>query len=188
MMENVREMFDSFARVFSYPGEEYTRHVAVCKNLCEEVRFNNDEVRKTLLAELDRFNVAINSLPIGELEELYTRTFDINPVSSLEVGWHLYGETYERGAFLVQMRDLLRRCSIEESSELPDHLTHTLLAVGRMEDEEAAAYISKRLLKAIDKMLEGFAGKENPYEHMLLATKLLLTETCKYTPQQEVKS
>jgi len=187
-MENVKEIFDSITRVFSYPGEEYMRNVARCSDLCAAARFDSDEVGKTVVARLDSFNVAIDGLSIGELEELYTRTFDINPVSSLEVGWHLHGETYERGAFLVQMRDLLRRCSIEESSELPDHLTHTLLAVGRMEKEEGSAFISSHLLKAINKMLEGFAGKENPYEHMLIATKLLLTETCMQTPQQEVKS
>jgi len=187
-MEHVKEIFDSIARVFSYPGEEYMRNVARCRELCTASRFENDEVGRTVLARLDSFNVAIDGLSIGELEELYTRTFDINPVGSLEVGWHLHGETYERGAFLVQMRDLLRRCSIEESSELPDHLTHTLLAVGRMGKEEGSAFISSRLLKAIDKMLEGFVGKGNPYEHMLTATKLLLTETCMQTPQQEVKS
>ena len=187
-MENVREIFDSIARVLSYPGEEYMRNVAQCRNLCSASRFDSNEVGRTVLAKLDSFKVAIDGLSVGELEELYTRTFDINPVSSLEVGWHLHGETYERGAFLVQMRDILRQCSIEESSELPDHLTHTLLVVGRMEKEEGSAFISSRLLKAIDKMLEGFAGKENPYELMLTVVKLLLTETCKQTSQQEVKS
>lgn len=187
-MENVKDILDSIAGVFSYPGEEYRRNVARCRDLCAASRFDSDEVGRIVLAKLETFHVAIDGFSLGELEELYTRTFDINPVSSLEVGWHLHGETYERGAFLVQMRDLLRRCRIEESSELPDHLTHTLLAVGRMRQEECSAFISSRLLKAIDKMLEGFAGKENPYEHMLAATKLLLTETCMETPQQEVKS
>ena len=187
-MENVREIFDSIARVLSYPGEEYMRNVAQCRNLCAASRFDSIEVGRTVLAKLDGFNTAISGLSAGGLEELYTHTFDINPVSSLEVGWHLYGETYERGAFLVQMRDLLRQCSIEESSELPDHLTHTLLAVGRMCEGEGSMFISSHLLKAIDKMLEGFAGKENPYEHMLTAVKLLLTETCKQASQQEMKS
>lgn len=181
-------MFDSLARVLSYPGEGYKTEVAQCRNLCAELRLDSDEVRQTVLAGMDSFKNSINPLSAGGLEELYTRTFDINPVSSLDVGWHLHGETYERGAFLVQMRDLLRRCGIGESSELPDHLTHALLAVGRMEEEEAVEFISKRLLKALDKMIEGFAGKENPYEHVLTATRLLLTETCKQASHQEAKT
>ncbi len=187
-MDNTREILDVLSRILSYPKEEYPQHVRHCRNLCERPGFGNDELRGSLLAALDRFTAATDGLTTGELEELYTRTFDINPVSSLEIGWHLYGETYERGTFLVEMRDLLRRSGVEESSELPDHLTHALLAVGRMEGEEAAAFVSKRMLKATGMILEGFAGKDNPYAHILIATKLLLAETCERVPHQEEKS
>jgi hypothetical protein len=43
------------------------------------------------------------------------------------------------------------------------------------------------VLKAIDKMLGGFSGKENPYEHVLAAAKLLLREMCTHTSLQEAK-
>ncbi len=160
--------------------------MARCVELCGAVKWEDPVAARALVSAMRSFSDALNDLSDGEREELYTRTFDINPVSSLEVGWHLYGESYERGAFLVQMRDLLRRCGIEESSELPDHLTHTVLAVGRMEAEEAGKFVSGHLLKAIDKMLEGFADKGNPYEHVLTSTKLVLTEIRTQTVHQEV--
>ena len=37
-----------------------------------------------------------------QIQELYTRTFDINPVCTLEIGWHIFGEDYARGALLVK--------------------------------------------------------------------------------------
>ena len=65
-----------------------------------------------------------------QLEELYTRTFDLNPVCTPEVGWHIYGEQYRRGRFLVQARELLKIVGVDERGELPDHLMSLLPAGG----------------------------------------------------------
>jgi nitrate reductase delta subunit len=169
----ITEVLDNLAAILEYPTDDYKHHVGECIQRIKEERPDDDAALLRLVA----FNAQIQDLSLAEIEELYTRTFDINPVSSLEVGWHLHGETYERGAFLVTMRDVLRRCNVEESSELPDHLTHVLLAVGRMSEEEAAEFVSHRLLKALNKMLEGFAEKENPYEHVLQSIKLLVSHS-----------
>jgi len=118
---------------------------------------------------LGDFAREIEGLSTEQLEELYTRTFDINPVCSLEVGWQLFGENYDRGSFLVWMRQQLRRFGLRESAELPDHLTHALALYTRLEGEEARQFASRFLCPAIDKMLAGFAGKNNPYENVLRA-------------------
>jgi len=165
-------ILDSFATILSYPKEEYLQHVERCRAELAESRLTE---APEALARFDKFRDAVRGCSIAELEELYTRTFDVNPVSSLDVGWHLHGETYERGKFLVAMRDLLRRCGVEESAELPDHLTHVLMAVGRMHEEEAEEFVGRRLLVALDTMLEGFAGKGNPNEHVLQAVRIVLS-------------
>ncbi len=110
----------------------------------------------------------------GDLQALFTSTFDLDPVCSLEVGWHLFGENYERGEFLVKMRNELRRLGLPESSELPDHLTHALAALGRMEPEEAGEFAAACLYPALDKMLAGITRKPNPYQSILRAVIHLL--------------
>jgi nitrate reductase delta subunit len=169
-MTEFTEVCDSLAGILTYPAADYAERLQRCKSAVDALGPDRGEI----LQKINRFIDATKDSSTGEMEELYTRTFDINPVSSLEVGWHLHGETYERGAFLVTMRDLLRRCSIEESTELPDHLTHVLQAVGRMDPLEASEFISKNVLKAVNKMLEGFADQSNPYENILLSVKELL--------------
>lgn len=104
-----------------------------------------------------------------DLEELYTRTFDMNPACSLEVGWHLHGEQYERGAFLVRMRELLRRLELPEDHELPDHLSHALRVLGRLEGEEGRRFAAESLVPAVAKMREGLTGQDNPYRRLLEA-------------------
>lgn len=187
-MRMPRDVLDGLARTLHYPGEEYRSSVKRCIELCARLGSGGDAGARSVAEAMESFAAGIDGLSAGELEELYTRTFDINPVSSLEVGWHLYGETYERGAFLVQMRDLLRRCTVEESTELPDHLTHLLFALGRMNDGEASSFVTGHLLRAVDRMYEGFAGKHNPYAHVLAATRFALLEIRAQTSTLETTS
>jgi nitrate reductase delta subunit len=125
-------------------------------------------------APLSAFLEQTRSLSLEDLQALYTSTFDLNPLCSLEVGWHLFGENYERGEFLVKMREELRRLGIVESTELPDHLTLALELLGDMETEEAPSFAAACLYPALDKMSAEITGKSNPYESVFLAIEGLL--------------
>jgi len=118
----------------------------------------------------------VRGMSLEDLEELYTRTFDINPVCSLEVGWQLFGEEYERGAFLVRMRNLLKDCGVSESTELPDHLTHVLAVLERLPDETAGELAEQAVLPSLEKMIGGLAGKDNPYEYLLKTVQRILQD------------
>ena len=106
------------------------------------------------------------------MQELYIQTFEFNPACTLEMGWHLFGENYERGEFLVRMRQELRRYGIRESSELPDHLTHLLRLIARMEHEDAARLAGEFLLPALGKMQ---LAEDNPYKPLVEGIKQKLT-------------
>ena len=86
----------------------------------------------------------------------------------------MYGEQYERGAFLVECRNLLREYRIEESVELPDHLSHLLLLVGEMDLEKGNNFTEKNILPAMEKILLKFQTEENPFKHLLLSIKEIL--------------
>ena len=103
---------------------------------------------------LERLAAALSAKRVWEIEELYTRAFDLNPICALEVGWHLYGEQYERGRFLVRSRDLLASLDIDEAGELPDHLSSMLIALGRLEPEPAAAFAARFLVPALRRMAD----------------------------------
>jgi nitrate reductase assembly molybdenum cofactor insertion protein NarJ len=101
------------------------------------------------------------------VQELYVQTFEFNPACTLEIGWHLFGENYERGEFLVRMRGLLRRHGFAESTELPDHLTHLLALINRLNHDEAAELAGLFILPALGKIKE--ALKDNPYGPLINA-------------------
>lgn len=153
-------LYESLSEVLSYPDDGYSRRVRACGRAV--ARFDPE-----LAAEFGRFSDEIVDRPVTELEELFTRTFDLNPACCLEVGWHLFGENYERGRFLVRMRQELRRCGLAESTEMPDHLAHVLAALARMDPAVADSFIGDGVLPAVAKMLASLEGQDNPFEGLL---------------------
>jgi len=165
-MATVNE-FEQLAHLLRYPTAGYGSEVA-CS--CDVLANASPEINTALSEFLDQ----TRELCLEDLQVLYTNTFDLDPVCSLEVGWHLFGENYERGEFLVKMRKELRRLGVKESTELPDHLSHALEALGRMEPQEAADFATACLFPALDKMSAGIKGKSNPFENVLVAASRLL--------------
>ncbi len=158
------ELDHALAALLTYPEADYPQRVET------SLRASTPECRESL----EHFAGAVEKLEVWELQELFTRTFDMNPVCSLELGWQLFGENYERGLLLVRMREELRRYGLCESTELPDHLTHVLELLERMDHETAADFAAACVLPALEKMLAALRGKENPFESVLLAIQRFL--------------
>ena len=118
-------------------------------------------------------------------QELYVQTFEFNPACTLEIGWHLFGENYERGEFLVRMREQLRRYAIAETSDLPDHLCHLLLLIGRADHHEAAELAGEFVLPALAKIKESLKG--NAYESLIAAIEAKLEVDYPDSPRRPVQ-
>lgn len=103
------------------------------------------------------------------MEELYTQTFDLNPVATLEIGWHLWGEQYERGRFLADLRALQASLGIDARNELPDHLTVLLETIDRMNEPGPLA---EQIAPALQKIAAPLEEHGNPYRHLIRAAAL----------------
>jgi nitrate reductase delta subunit len=111
------------------------------------------------LAPIARF---AHEHPLGECEELYVLTFDANAERALEVGWQVFGEQYERGAFLVDLRGRMRDLGVAETTELPDHLTQVLRLLGRMPADDATTLIDRAVGPTL-RRVRGHIQADNPY-------------------------
>lgn len=171
------ELFDDFAVLLAYPEEGQDRALQRCLHF---LRTHAGEAHAgeahaaASLAHLQRYADGVADMDIGEREELYTRSFDINPTAALELGWHLYGEQYERGAFLVTMREQLRRHGIPEGGELPDHMTSVLRLLGRLDAHGRSAMYEQSVRRGLTVLRERWDDGDNPYTHCLDALVALL--------------
>lgn len=160
-MSSRQQQFESVAQLFEYPRAEY----------CEHLRCGIDAVGGSAPA-LAEFAAQTQGHSISEIEELYTATFDLNPACTLEIGWHLFGEDYASGLFLVKMRHELRAHEIKEGLNLTDHLTSVLRLLGRMSNEHAEEFASACVYPALVKMT---LPPENLFHRLLAAARQLIS-------------
>ena len=168
---------DALATLLSYPSGHFEESVRWAQE-CVSHESGSIAERLAPIAQL----VAGGDLAV--VEELFTRTFDMNPSCALEAGWHLYGEDYDRGAFLVHLRGQMRSVGVEESGELPDHMSHVLRLLGRLPEDEAGAMARSQILPALARLMSGFSDGENPYRAIVAATVDLLT--ARFGPADDV--
>jgi nitrate reductase delta subunit len=160
-------VYESLAALLRYPDERYQERVGVCRELLSPAA-------PEMAAKLEQLAADLRGLSIEQAQELFTQTFDLNPLCSLEFGWHLFGENYERGALLARLRRELAAHGVPENGELPDHLTHALPLLARMEVLKADDFYAACLFPALEKMTEAFRGKETPFAAVIAVSRDLL--------------
>ncbi len=164
-------IYRSIGALLHYPEAGYRWRLAECRQLLAGA------VPQAVKC-LERFEEETAELNNEQFEELYVQCFDHSPTHALEIGWHLFGEDYHRGALLVRLRQELRRHGLAESTELPDHLTHVLTLLGRMESEEAQSFAQACVAPAMGRLLEGLKKSGSPYLSLLEAVSAVLDDSC----------
>lgn len=143
-----------FAELLEYPDNIHPSKIATCSSA----------------DELSTFINAVSPFSLSQVQELYTRTFDLNPVCALEIGYHLFGENYKRGEFLANLRETEAPFDLGQRDQLPDYLPVLLRLLRKLTDEELkTSLIAECMLPAIAKMLKSFKDNDNPYRYLLRA-------------------
>ena len=162
------EILSAYGKILKYPDEEYQEHVREWFEALDDY----PEIR----SHVQTFIQHVENASLGKLEELFVKTFEMNKKRPLEIGWHLYGEEYKRGQFLVKMRDLLREHGIQENGELPDHLTYCLTVLPGLDTADTEGFVRKYMHPAIDSIIEGFGEDENSYLLVVKSLSMLLED------------
>jgi nitrate reductase delta subunit len=157
-----RDVFEALGALYGYPDEGYGESARAVQAALEADA-------PDAAAAMRRFSEWVAASSLEEVQEQYIRSFDMNPSGCAEVGWHLFGENYERGELLVEMRSLLRELGIAETMELPDHLCHVLLVLARDRAGDAEPLARKFVAPALQKMMQGHA-EEGPARALLEGT------------------
>jgi nitrate reductase delta subunit len=123
---------------------------------------------------LERFLGEVESLDLGEWEELHTRTLDLSPLFVPYVGHVMWGESYRRGEFMAELAGSMRELGVDLEGELPDHLAPVL----RYLDTRPSPELTGLVAAAVEKMGKELARAEaqNPYRHLLAAARLAVSE------------
>ncbi|MDZ7764417.1 MAG: hypothetical protein U5K00_08325 [Melioribacteraceae bacterium] len=94
------------------------------------------------------------------MEEIYTRSFDVQALTTLDLGYVLFGDDYKRGELLVNLNNEHKKAENSCGNELSDHLPNILRLLAKLKDEELRADIISLILHpALRKIESEFDSK-----------------------------
>lgn len=143
-----------------------------------------DELGGAVAALLSYLRVA----PAHEPEERYTALFDLSPVCTLHVGYHLFGDAYQRGALLAGLAAEMRRAEVpQKQGELPDFLPSLLRLVARTrEAADRARLVDLVLRPGLSRMAAALAESEAPWAPVVRALSAALAPLGAGLPPPEI--
>jgi len=99
----------------------------------------------------------LNSVSIEEVQELFTRSFEVQAVTTLDLGYLLFGDDYKRAELLVNLSKEHKKAGNNCGIELADHLPNLLRLLSKMDDLTLRDELVVKLLgPALKKMLADF--------------------------------
>ncbi len=177
-MEASMHIYQCLARILEYPAEEYMERLEECRRTIGRHNAGADE-------KLAEFMMTARELSLEQLQERYTLVFDLNPQCTLDAGFHIFGESYKRGAFLAELRGRFKALGITENSELPDHLTNILRLLAVMtRDDEYRDLMRWIISPSLSRMLK-IMDRDNMFSLLLESVEITLRQDhepdCWYT-------
>ena len=143
--------YDLLANLFMYPLDE-TYPIKI------------REIHAYLSIYLPEAAVAMNNFiefthasSLREMQELFLRSFDLQAITTLDIGFILFGEDYKRGQLLVGLNQEHQAARNDCKTELSDHLPNVLRLLPKMKDFTMRNEIATRLvIPAVVKMKNEF--------------------------------
>jgi len=91
------------------------------------------------------------------MQELFTRSFDVQAATTLDIGYVLFGDDYKRGEMLANLNREQCAAKIDCGTELADYLPNLLRLMAAHEDEDLIHDLAQEILApALRQMISEF--------------------------------
>lgn len=146
----LKSPYQLLAKLFVYPGAGYHEEV---KSVQDYLEVNFKKEAETLLP----FANFVKNSTLHTLEELFTRSFEVQAVTTLDLGYLLFGDDYKRAELLVNLNREHNAVKNDCGNELSDHLPNVLRLLPLLDDNELRIELVNLVVApAIMKMLDDF--------------------------------
>ena len=166
---------DTLSRLLEYPDPSTA---SLAASLSERLAGEHPE----LAAAIGELAAWLDSVTQGRAEEAYTLLFDLTPVSSLHLGYHLFGEDYARGELLANLVFELRKAGVDKGNELSDFLPTLMRLLVRLDEEEDRRLLLEQLLlPGLEKVNKELSRSKGPWAELLRVLGPYLTAEARLT-------
>ncbi|NOX86869.1 MAG: hypothetical protein GXO86_13050 [Chlorobi bacterium] len=159
-MKNLNH-YKILADVFRYPDARFSEYAdRFLKMIVEEFPAKAGKFQQLLDTH--------NRLSLAEQQEYYMKTFDVQAVCYLDIGYMLFGEDYKRAQLLVNLQNEHKSAGVDCGSELGDHLPNVLTLLAKTTDRDFAEELGFIITTpAVRFMLTKFKNINNYYKELL---------------------
>jgi nitrate reductase molybdenum cofactor assembly chaperone NarJ/NarW len=159
--KNIKQDNDFLLKLISvllmYPNDEFVDWLTSLENELSG-KMNDSEKNRILM-----FVANLKQMPLLHLQEQYTRLFDLNPKTCLNLTYHSLGNTENRAGVLAQLDQVYRQAGYERTTgELPDYLPLILEFLAQGRHAEGIDLLWSQL-DAVKVIAENIDDPENPY-------------------------
>lgn len=155
-------------QMLDYPSQGYAQGI-------QRLRQSVASAYPSAASVLEQFNTICEQRSLSEMEELFTRTFDLAAICSPYVTGYIYGdENFDRGTLMAKLQEKYAELGFDSGGELPDHLSILLRFAGWLDEEALNELISLCLLQPVTEMAERLKDPDNPFYFLLSAVLVVL--------------
>jgi nitrate reductase assembly molybdenum cofactor insertion protein NarJ len=149
-----RNHYTLFAEIFDFPELDYITKVNAIQL---DLNKNYPEAAEWL----EPFTANILLMKTIHHEELFIRSFDVQAVTTLDVGYVMFGDDYKRGQLLVNLNREHREVQNDCGTELSDNLANVLRLLPKMAHSSIRSELVQRIIApALVKMIHTFDPKQ----------------------------
>ncbi len=169
-METIHR-YDLLAELFSYPKADFPERVALIREAFSGNYPKAAEEMALFTALLPQTEGTLTSELLDEMQELFTRSFEVQSVTTLDVGYVAFGDDYKRAELLVNLNREHREVGVDCGSELSDHLVNVLKLLARWQDAATMAEFVELILHPCVESMIGEFGPERMEQRNALYKK-----------------
>jgi nitrate reductase assembly molybdenum cofactor insertion protein NarJ len=118
--------------------------------------------------KINDFVTAIEALTVKEQQEYFLKTFDVQAICYLDLGYVMFGEDYKRAQLLVNLQNEHKVAGVDCGNELADHLPNVLTLLAQTSSNSFAEELGFIItIPAVRFMLTKFKNIDNYYKGLL---------------------
>ncbi|NND34126.1 MAG: hypothetical protein HKN76_16180 [Saprospiraceae bacterium] len=153
MNQAIRHYHD-LADLLDYPDEGFSDKIKLTQQFLSK-SYPHASV------ELEPFASYMTSVGLLDQQELFIRSFDVQSLTTLDVGYVIFGDDYKRGELLVNLNREHKAVQNDCGNELADYLPNVLRLLPKIHDDSfLLEFVEKILVPALQSMIRAFAKEE----------------------------
>ncbi len=143
-----RDHYSLLANLFRYPDGDFMLYLGKSQDFL-------DQFYPVAGNELRTFSEYMGRCRPNDRRELFTKTFDVQPICYLDLGYVMFGEDYKRGAFLLNMKMEQEKINNDCGTDLPDNICNVMDLMAISKEEEFLRHLAQYIFIPCVKMMIG---------------------------------